>query len=73
MAVDAYRIGNDGDFTAPDGRWAEAYGVTDDGAILVRPDGFVAWRSAEAAGNPRRELSAALSLLLAGTATERAV
>ena len=29
--------------------WAEAYGTTADGAVLVRPDGFVAWRSNGAA------------------------
>ena len=28
-----------------DGSFAAAYGLTDGGAVLVRPDGFVAWRS----------------------------
>jgi putative polyketide hydroxylase len=63
--VEAYRIGGDGDFAEAEGRWAEAYGVTDSGAVLVRPDGFVAWQSAGVAGDPERELSAALSALLA--------
>jgi putative polyketide hydroxylase len=27
------------------GGFAEAYGITDAGAALVRPDGIVAWRS----------------------------
>ena len=63
-AVDAYRIG-DGDFVDPDGRWPDAYGVTAGGAVLVRPDGFVAWRSPDNVANPARELSGALSLLLA--------
>ncbi|MFI6942091.1 FAD-dependent oxidoreductase [Streptomyces sp. NPDC050418] len=31
-----------------DDGWHERYGVTPDGAVLVRPDGFVAWRSAGA-------------------------
>ena len=48
--VEAYRIGGDGDFADAAGRWAEAYGVTDGGAVLVRPDGFVAWRSADVIG-----------------------
>ena len=52
---EAYRIGGDGDFADSEGRWAAAYGVTDGGAILVRPDGFVAWRSAERRGTIRRE------------------
>src|SRR5215203_456747 len=63
--VEAYRIGGDGDFAEAEGRWAEDYGVTDSGAVLVRPDGFVAWQSAGVAGDPERELSAALSALLA--------
>jgi 2-polyprenyl-6-methoxyphenol hydroxylase-like FAD-dependent oxidoreductase len=28
-----------------DGRWAELYGVGSRGAVLVRPDGYVAWRT----------------------------
>ena len=35
----------DGDLGDPDGNWHEAYGVDTDGAVLVRPDGHVAWRS----------------------------
>ncbi|HKG28153.1 MAG TPA: FAD-dependent monooxygenase [Thermomicrobiales bacterium] len=58
--VKAYRIGGDGDFADSEGRWAEAYGVTDSGAVLVRPDGFVAWRSSEIMEDPARALSAAL-------------
>ncbi|MFE2873705.1 FAD-dependent oxidoreductase [Embleya sp. NPDC059259] len=30
--------------TASDVDWAELHGVTDEGAVLIRPDGFVAWR-----------------------------
>ena len=25
-------------------RWSTAFGVNDDGAVLIRPDGFIAWR-----------------------------
>jgi 2-polyprenyl-6-methoxyphenol hydroxylase-like FAD-dependent oxidoreductase len=43
--VRVHVIAGDGDLT-PDGEdWATAYGVTQDGAVLVRPDAFVAWRS----------------------------
>lgn len=41
------------DLTDPRGDWAAAHGVTDSGAVLVRPDGYVCWRSPtdeEAAG-----------------------
>ncbi len=39
----AYRIG--ADLTDPNGDWCEMYGVEPDGAVLVRPDGQIAWRS----------------------------
>jgi putative polyketide hydroxylase len=64
-AVEAYRIGGDGDFVDPDGRWAATYGVTNGGAVLVRPDGFVAWRAERPVADPARELSTVLSELLA--------
>ena len=38
--------------------FAAAYGLADGGAILVRPDGVVAWRSRGSAG--REEIAAAL-------------
>ncbi|MGW3207835.1 FAD-dependent oxidoreductase [Streptomyces sp. NPDC001135] len=57
----AYRIGTgpaDADlvYDGPDGDWAGAHGTTADGAVLVRPDGFVAWRAAGAAADPEAEL-----------------
>ena len=44
--------------------FAEAYGTGADGAVLVRPDGFIAWRAREARENGGRELSAALAQIL---------
>jgi aromatic ring hydroxylase-like protein/FAD binding domain-containing protein len=38
------------DFADPDGAFADAYGLGRDGAVLVRPDGFVAWDSASPTG-----------------------
>jgi 2,4-dichlorophenol 6-monooxygenase len=35
-----------------------------DGAILVRPDRFIGWRSPNLAEDPRRELTTALSQIL---------
>ncbi|WP_160330177.1 hypothetical protein [Streptomyces roseifaciens] len=35
---------------ALDGDWAGAHGVTASGAVLVRPDGIVAWCSASEGG-----------------------
>jgi putative polyketide hydroxylase len=44
VAIDAYRIGDPG--LDDRGEFAPAYGLASDGAVLVRPDGHVAWRSA---------------------------
>ena len=50
----AHTIGDDGDVGDPDGNWHAAYGIDADGAVLVRPDGYVAWRSHWAAPDPAR-------------------
>ncbi|WP_433336482.1 FAD-dependent monooxygenase [Spirillospora sp. CA-294931] len=47
-----------------EGRWAEAFGVERDGAVLVRPDGFVAWRSRSLPADPGGELRTALAGVL---------
>jgi putative polyketide hydroxylase len=59
-----YTIGGDGDLGDPDGNWHDAYGVDSDGAVLVRPDGHVAWRSRSGASNPADNLRNALDRLL---------
>ncbi|OJX70223.1 MAG: monooxygenase [Micrococcales bacterium 73-13] len=41
VPLDAYVVGAD---LAEDGGFAERYGLTASGAVLVRPDGVVAWR-----------------------------
>jgi hypothetical protein len=45
LSLQCYRIGDGGDLADVDGVWPDRYGVTNDGAVLVRPDGFVAWAS----------------------------
>jgi hypothetical protein len=44
--------------------WASAYDVGPDGAVLVRPDGHVAWRNAASSENRAGELSQVLSAVL---------
>jgi hypothetical protein len=58
-----FTVGKDGDLGDPDGTWHEAYGVDADGAVLVRPDGHVAWRSRTSASNPAEVLRAARDCL----------
>jgi putative polyketide hydroxylase len=48
VAVSAYLVGAVG--LDDDGPFASAYGIGEHGAVLVRPDGHVGWRSAEAPG-----------------------
>jgi putative polyketide hydroxylase len=40
----AYAIGGS-EIADPDGAWLKAYELEPDGAVLVRPDGYVAWRA----------------------------
>ena len=40
-----YRVANDGNLIDQDNTWYNIYNLTDTGAVLVRPDGHVAWRS----------------------------
>ncbi|QBD81208.1 FAD-dependent oxidoreductase [Ktedonosporobacter rubrisoli] len=47
-----------------DGSWYIAHGITPQGAMLIRPDGFVAWRSASADESADRTLERVLSHLL---------
>ena len=49
--------------------WARAREVSESGAVLVRPDGHVAWRSADLADDPTGALGAAMNQLL-GLAAE---
>jgi putative polyketide hydroxylase len=44
--------------------WQLLYGVSNDGAVLVRPDGMVAWRCVNAPENTDATLASALSQIL---------
>ncbi|MEQ4723357.1 FAD-dependent monooxygenase [Nonomuraea sp. B19D2] len=45
----AVRLGAEGDYVPQDDDWAATFGIARDGAVLVRPDAFVAWRGGGAA------------------------
>ncbi|MEU9700350.1 FAD-dependent monooxygenase [Streptomyces sp. NPDC047981] len=67
VPLDSYRIGDGPDAElAPedDTDWKETHGVTVDGAVLVRPDGFVAWRSEGAPPDPGAALEQAVMAIL---------
>ena len=61
--IRAYAVG--GEVIDPEGLWQTTYGVDDDGAVLVRPDGHVAWRSRSGVDEPGPVLRHALDRILA--------
>ena len=63
VGLDAHVVGGTG-LADPEGCFPGAYGISPSGAVLVRPDGFVGWRAAEAAGAPEQALRQALQTLL---------
>jgi 2,4-dichlorophenol 6-monooxygenase len=65
VPVNVVNVGAGCDYEDPFGDWARASGVADDGAVLVRPDQFVAWRAKTRAGDPSALLQAALKTILA--------
>ena len=62
VPVRAYRLG--ADVTDATGALEASYGTGPTGAVLVRPDGFVAWRTSEAHAEPEDELARALGAAL---------
>lgn len=63
-ALVAYAIGKNGELSDPDGDWHDVYGVDTKGAILVRPDGYVGWRSRSGVSDPLEVLRGAVDSLL---------
>ncbi|HUZ31248.1 MAG TPA: FAD-dependent monooxygenase [Xanthobacteraceae bacterium] len=65
LPLDVYRIDRQGtDVSDPEGRFADAYGLSPTGAVIVRPDGFVAWRAKDAGGASKATMAKVLSSLL---------
>src|SRR5437879_2363747 len=59
LGITAHNIGN--------GEWAEAYGVEETGAVLVRPDGYVGWRSPAMRADPAKTLGGAMAAIMGST------
>ena len=62
VPMQAYRVGADVDDAT--GGFETAYGTGPEGAVLVRPDGFIAWRASASGDDPEGELSGALGAAL---------
>jgi putative polyketide hydroxylase len=65
--LEAYRVGPAGDLLDPECYWHEAAGVQADGALLMRPDGIVAWRSLESVPQPECTLEQVMMRVLCRT------
>ncbi|MFI7678474.1 FAD-dependent monooxygenase [Actinophytocola sp. NPDC049390] len=59
LSLTVYRVGTDVEDS--EGRFTKTYGITERGAVLVRPDGFVAWRAEAEDG----DLAGAVNRILA--------
>jgi 2-polyprenyl-6-methoxyphenol hydroxylase-like FAD-dependent oxidoreductase len=62
VPVQAHRFGTD--VTDADGGLESIYGTGEAGAVLVRPDGFIAWRASSSSADAESELSGALGAAL---------
>jgi putative polyketide hydroxylase len=65
--VDVYQIGYN--LLDVSGRFNTLYGIENDGAVLVRHDGFVAWRAQRQSVDVLADIQAAMELLLCRRAT----
>jgi putative polyketide hydroxylase len=61
--IEVLTVGEAGDLQASSERFAALYGIESDGAVLVRPDGFVGWRTSHAGGAPDDDLARALATI----------
>lgn len=64
LSFDAHIIGDGGAISDPGDAWLSAYGIEPDGAVLVRPDGYVAWRSKTHTTETEQTLKGALDGVL---------
>ena len=65
-AIDVIAIGDGADYRDASGDWARLRGTDDQGAILVRPDGHVGWRTPTGGKTAERGLVDALAAILGG-------
>ncbi len=63
LGVRTLSIG-DGELADPDGQWLETYGLDETGVALVRPDGYVGWRSRAMPASPAASLGEAMAGIL---------
>ena len=62
VPLSIYRIG--ADLLDVDGKWAERFGITAAGAVLLRPDGYIAWRARTVTSSASATLREALARIM---------
>lgn len=67
VPLNVYRIGS-ADLADPSGTWHEDVGIGARGALLARPDGFVAWRTGTCPADAAAAVEAALAQVTGRTA-----
>jgi putative polyketide hydroxylase len=60
LGLQHHSVGPAGDLRDVEHRWSTAYGVRPDGAVLIRPDGFIAWRGQTVSPDAQAALDRAL-------------
>ena len=71
LKLPAFIIGDGGEVGDPNAAWASVREVPDDGALLVRPDGHIAWRAREIPADPDGDLKTALDRIFGRPPSER--
>jgi 2-polyprenyl-6-methoxyphenol hydroxylase-like FAD-dependent oxidoreductase len=66
LRLETITIG-DGEVSDPEEQWCATYGLEPGGAVLVRPDGHVAWRSRSLTTDPAATLRQAMTRVLGRT------
>lgn len=64
IALAAYRVGADGDLIDLENGWQRKMDLPAEGAVLVRPDGFVAWRARTQPAEAELKLTQVLATVL---------
>jgi putative polyketide hydroxylase len=70
IKLSAYQVGADGDLLDLENGWKTKMGGSPEGAVLVRPDGFVAWRSDTMPPSPESLLAQVLATILYRSTSE---
>lgn len=65
VPLSAHRVAGDGYVADPGGRFAATFGLEPTGAVLVRPDGVIAWRTVRMMDNHEETLRHVITALLA--------